>query len=105
MPSLPSIQLPSANTNTTTMVTTGSGSNRTTVDTQKQMLLPGHVAVLHVTTCGQSGAGLGSDEKEIVLLIYVIIDVQTNNSTDFTRGIPAAEQVQLWNRHHHPHQS
>uniref|UniRef100_A0A182WED8 Uncharacterized protein n=1 Tax=Anopheles minimus TaxID=112268 RepID=A0A182WED8_9DIPT len=81
MPSLPSIQLPSATTTTTadtTMVTTGSGSNRTTVDT-KQMLLPGHVAVLHVTTCGQSGAGLGSDEKEIVLLIYVIIDLQTNN--------------------------
>ncbi|XP_052902571.1 RNA-binding protein fusilli [Anopheles moucheti] len=80
MPSLPSIQLPSATVTTTTtaMVTTGSGPNRTTVDT-KQMLLPGHVAVLHVTTCGQSGAGLGSDEKEIVLLIYVIIDVQTNN--------------------------
>uniref|UniRef100_A0A4Y0BJA0 RRM domain-containing protein n=2 Tax=Anopheles funestus TaxID=62324 RepID=A0A4Y0BJA0_ANOFN len=79
MPSLPSIQLPSVATNsTTTMVTTGSGSNRTMVDT-KQMLLPGHVAVMHVTTCGQSGAGLGSDEKEIVLLIYVIIDVQTNN--------------------------
>lgn len=43
------------------------------------MLLPGHLAALHVTTCGQSGAGLGSDEKEVVLLIYVIIDVQTNN--------------------------
>ncbi|XP_058054122.1 RNA-binding protein fusilli [Anopheles bellator] len=43
------------------------------------MLLPGHVVALHVTTCGQSGAGLGSDEKEVVLLIYVIIDVQTNN--------------------------
>uniref|UniRef100_A0AAG5DSX4 RRM domain-containing protein n=1 Tax=Anopheles atroparvus TaxID=41427 RepID=A0AAG5DSX4_ANOAO len=43
------------------------------------MLLPGHVVALHVTTCGQSGAGLGSDEKEVVLLIYVIIDVQSNN--------------------------
>ncbi|KFB42732.1 hypothetical protein ZHAS_00010474 [Anopheles sinensis] len=48
------------------------------------MLLPGHVVALHVTTCGQSGAGLGSDEKEVVLLIYVIIDVQSNNvSTNF----------------------
>ena len=37
-----------------------------------------------MTTCGQSGAGLGSDEKEVVLLIYVIIDVQTNNVS--TRG-------------------
>lgn len=34
---------------------------------------------LYVATCGYNGAALGSDEKEIVLLIYVIIDVQTNN--------------------------
>ncbi|XP_050080103.1 RNA-binding protein fusilli-like [Anopheles maculipalpis] len=72
MPSLPSIQLPDTTTTTTT-------ATNMLVDTTKQTLLPGHVAVMHVTTCGQSGAGLGSDEKEIVLLIYVIIDVQTNN--------------------------
>uniref|UniRef100_A0A182YL54 Uncharacterized protein n=1 Tax=Anopheles stephensi TaxID=30069 RepID=A0A182YL54_ANOST len=76
MPSLPSIQLPA-----TTTTNTGSANRTMVVDTTKQMLLPGHVAVMHVTTCGQSGPGLGSDEKEIVLLIYVIIDVQTNNGT------------------------
>lgn len=43
------------------------------------MLVPGHVVSLYVATCGYNGAALGSDEKEIVLLIYVIIDVQTNN--------------------------
>lgn len=44
-----------------------------------KMLVPGHVVSLYVATCGYNGAALGSDEKEIVLLIYVIIDVQTNN--------------------------
>ncbi|XP_058828750.1 RNA-binding protein fusilli isoform X1 [Topomyia yanbarensis] len=43
------------------------------------MLAPGHVVSLYVATSGYNGAALGSDEKEIVLLIYVIIDVQTNN--------------------------
>ncbi|XP_055536124.1 RNA-binding protein fusilli isoform X2 [Wyeomyia smithii] len=43
------------------------------------MLVPGHVVSLYVATGGYNGAALGSDEKEIVLLIYVIIDVQTNN--------------------------
>ncbi|XP_055628707.1 RNA-binding protein fusilli isoform X1 [Toxorhynchites rutilus septentrionalis] len=43
------------------------------------MLVPGHVVSLYVATCGYNGAALGSDEKEVVLLIYVIIDVQTNN--------------------------
>ncbi|XP_055597786.1 RNA-binding protein fusilli-like isoform X2 [Uranotaenia lowii] len=43
------------------------------------MLVPGHVVSLYVATGGHNGAALGSDEKEVVLLIYVIIDVQTNN--------------------------
>lgn len=43
------------------------------------MLVPGHVVSLYVATSGYNGAALGSDEKEVVLLIYVIIDVQTNN--------------------------
>uniref|UniRef100_A0A903XYD8 RRM domain-containing protein n=2 Tax=Anopheles gambiae TaxID=7165 RepID=A0A903XYD8_ANOGA len=80
---------PAATTTTasSTTVSTGSPSAAAVIpgdgtkpqQQQQQMLLPGHVVVLHVTTCGQSGAGLGSDEKEVVLLIYVIIDVQTNN--------------------------
>jgi hypothetical protein len=41
------------------------------------MLVPGHVVSLYVATSGLPGAGLGSDEKEIILLVYVIIDVQT----------------------------
>uniref|UniRef100_A0A1B0CWC1 Putative rna-binding protein fusilli n=1 Tax=Lutzomyia longipalpis TaxID=7200 RepID=A0A1B0CWC1_LUTLO len=43
------------------------------------MLMPGHVVSLYVATCGLGGSGLGSDEKEIVLLVYVIIDASTSN--------------------------
>lgn len=42
------------------------------------MLVPGHVCSLYVTTGGANGPALGSDEKEIVLLDYSVIDVLTN---------------------------
>lgn len=43
------------------------------------MLVPGHVVALYLATGGQNGPGLGSDEKEVVLLVYVIIDVATGS--------------------------
>ncbi|XP_055313922.1 RNA-binding protein fusilli isoform X2 [Sitodiplosis mosellana] len=42
------------------------------------MLVPGHVCSLYVATGGANGAALGSDEKEVVLLDYSVIDVLTN---------------------------
>ncbi|XP_031637596.1 RNA-binding protein fusilli isoform X2 [Contarinia nasturtii] len=42
------------------------------------MLVPGHVCSLYVATGGANGPALGSDEKEIVLLDYSVIDVLTN---------------------------
>lgn len=48
------------------------------------MLVPGHIVALYVATGGQHGPGLGSDEKEVVLLVYVIIDV-ANESVSRTR--------------------
>lgn len=42
------------------------------------MLVPGHVCALYVATGGANGPALGSDEKEIVLLDYSVIDVLTN---------------------------
>lgn len=42
-------------------------------------MVPGHVVVLFLATGGQNGPGLGSDEKEVVLLVYVIIDVATES--------------------------
>lgn len=41
------------------------------------MLVPGHVCSLYVATGGANGPALGSDEKEIVLLDYTVIDVST----------------------------
>lgn len=37
-----------------------------------------YLCVLYVATAGQQGQRLGSDEEEVVLLIYVVIDVALN---------------------------
>ncbi|XP_065168952.1 RNA-binding protein fusilli isoform X3 [Atheta coriaria] len=42
------------------------------------MIGPHHICVLYVATAGVQGPLMGSDEQEIVLLIYVIIDVMQN---------------------------
>ena len=42
------------------------------------MLISGHVVSMYVGTSGASGQLLGSDEKEIILLVYAIIDASTN---------------------------
>lgn len=42
------------------------------------MLVPGHVCSLYVATGGANGPALGSDEKEIVMLEYTVIDVLSN---------------------------
>ncbi|KAF5299595.1 hypothetical protein FQR65_LT09400 [Abscondita terminalis] len=42
------------------------------------MIGPHHLCVLYVATAGVQGPLMGSDEQEIVLLIYVIIDVMHN---------------------------
>lgn len=39
---------------------------------------PHHICVVYVATAGVQGNLLGSDEQEIVLLIYIIIDVVQN---------------------------
>ena len=43
------------------------------------MLVPGHVVALFLATGGQNGNALGCDEKEAVLLVYVIIEVATES--------------------------
>ncbi|CAH0550286.1 unnamed protein product [Brassicogethes aeneus] len=43
-----------------------------------EMIGPHHVCVLYVATAGLQGPLMGSDEQEIVLLIYVIVDVIQN---------------------------
>lgn len=51
------------------------------------MIGPHHVCILYVTTAGLQGPLMGSDEQEIVLLIYVIVDVIQNEVSirNFTR--------------------
>ena len=36
-----------------------------------------HLVLFHCTSSGLNGADLGSDENEIVFLVYLIIDLQT----------------------------
>lgn len=42
------------------------------------MVGPHHICIVYVATAGHQGHLMGSDEQEIVLLIYVIIDVKQN---------------------------
>ena len=37
-----------------------------------------YLCVLYLTTAGQQGPALGADEEEIVLLVYVVIDMGQN---------------------------
>lgn len=37
-----------------------------------------YLCVLYVATAGQQGPGLGADEEEIVLLVYIVIDMGQN---------------------------
>lgn len=39
---------------------------------------PSHLVGLYVATAGLQGNALGTDEEEITLLVYVIIDAQQN---------------------------
>lgn len=39
---------------------------------------PNHLVALYVATAGLQGNALGSDEEEITLLVYVLIDVLQN---------------------------
>lgn len=38
------------------------------------MMTTGHVVSMYLTTSGLTGPQLGSDEKEIILLVYAVID-------------------------------
>uniref|UniRef100_A0A1A9VXG9 Uncharacterized protein n=1 Tax=Glossina austeni TaxID=7395 RepID=A0A1A9VXG9_GLOAU len=51
-----------------------------------QVQVPEHVVSLYVATYGQNGPGLGSDEKEIILLVYVILEATTGQRKVWTRG-------------------
>lgn len=42
------------------------------------MVGPHHICIVYVATAGLQGHLMGSDEQEIVLLIYIIIDVIQN---------------------------
>lgn len=42
---------------------------------------PSHLVALYVATAGLQGNALGSDEEEITLLVYVLIDVLQNKVT------------------------
>ncbi|XP_054090835.1 RNA-binding protein fusilli isoform X2 [Zeugodacus cucurbitae] len=41
------------------------------------MQVPEHLVSLYIATCGQNGSGLGADEKEIILLVYIILEANS----------------------------
>lgn len=70
---------------------------------KKNMLVPenqqrkhGHVVSMYLSTCGASGQLLGSDEKEIIYLVFGIIDLQnkevSDQSTNYTKKLKKKKQ-------------
>ncbi|XP_067628955.1 RNA-binding protein fusilli-like [Eurosta solidaginis] len=41
------------------------------------MQVPEHLVSLYIATCGQNGPAMGTDEKEIILLVYVILEANS----------------------------
>ncbi|XP_036330135.1 RNA-binding protein fusilli-like [Rhagoletis pomonella] len=41
------------------------------------MQVPERLVSLYIATCGQNGPGLGADEKEIILLVYVVLEASS----------------------------
>ncbi|KDR24240.1 RNA-binding protein fusilli [Zootermopsis nevadensis] len=64
-----------------------------------------YLCVLYVATAGQQGPGLGADEEEIVLLVYILIDMGQNKMSVFWAVAPCLIEVRpdrgssknLWN--------
>ncbi|GLH04139.1 RNA-binding protein fusilli [Gryllus bimaculatus] len=50
-----------------------------------RMMETPYLCVLYVATAGQQGPNLGADEEEIVLLIYVMIDMTQNKVVGVTQ--------------------
>ena len=44
--------------------------------------LKGHVISMYLATAGAGGSLLGADEKEIIYLVFGIIDLQNNEVSD-----------------------
>lgn len=53
---------------------------------------PTHLVALYVATAGLQGNALGSDEEEITLLVYVLIDVLQNKVCYICRIIIGKEK-------------
>lgn len=60
---------------------------------------PEHVVSLYIATCGQNGPGLGSDEKEIILLVYVLLEVSTGQVSAVGVGTSKAQAPPTERRH------
>lgn len=59
------------------------------------MLVPGHVCSLYLATGGVNGSALGSDEKEIVMLHYTVIDVLMNEVSAALRSTFRSEDSEI----------
>lgn len=50
-----------------------------------KMMVRDPIVSMYVATSGASGQLLGSDEKEIILLVYAVIDSTSNTVSRFTQ--------------------
>lgn len=66
--------------------------------TNAKMLVPEHkyVVSMFLATAGTSGHLLGSDEKEIIYLVFGIINLQTKEVSDHRRQTRAFYLINSW---------
>ncbi len=51
-----------------------------------------YLVIVFCTTAGQRGALLGTDETDLILLVWVVVDLETNKvSVSAVRGIPIVQ--------------
>lgn len=56
------------------------------VPDNQQQRKSNHVVSMYLATCGANGHLLGSDEKEIIYLVFGIIDIQNKEVSDQTKN-------------------
>lgn len=68
--------------------------------TENQQQRNGHVISMYLATCGANGHLLGSDEKEIIYLVFGIIDIQNKEVSDQSTDSIFATSLKYINASH-----
>ena len=58
-----------------------------------------YLVLFHSVSCGQNGPNLGADEQDIVLIVYLILDITNNKVIHFVYCLPHAYMLLIVKDH------